>query len=66
MSSEKTRYSDSELEEFRQIIQDKIDKAENLSPRNWVLERIKFKVISINPNQRLRNSETPIGIKRIL
>ena len=29
MSSEKTRYSDSELEEFRQIIQDKIDKAEN-------------------------------------
>ena len=29
MSSDKTRYSDSELEEFRQIIQDKIDKAEN-------------------------------------
>ena len=28
MSSEKTRYSDTELEEFRQIIQDKIDKAE--------------------------------------
>ena len=29
MSSEKTRYSDSELEEFRQIIKDKINKAEN-------------------------------------
>jgi RNA polymerase-binding transcription factor DksA len=28
MSSEKTRYSDTELKEFRQIIQDKIDKAE--------------------------------------
>ena len=28
MSTEKTRYSDTELKEFRQIIQDKIDKAE--------------------------------------
>ena len=28
MSNEKTRYSDSELEDFRKIIQNKIDKAE--------------------------------------
>ena len=28
MSTQKTRYSDTELKEFRQIIQDKIDKAE--------------------------------------
>ena len=29
MSSDKTRFSDVELEEFRQIINDKISKAEN-------------------------------------